>query len=105
MTPLPLQTIELEGISLGKGQLAFDLGVIWPNVTELIMPHQPASLLELSSFAAMPNLTRLKLKLRLNSTYHPNNIPTSNHAPLRTLESSKGGKIAKTSKVLKHNAR
>lgn len=33
MRPLPLQTVELEGVTLGKGQLGFDLDAIWPTVT------------------------------------------------------------------------
>lgn len=105
MAQLPLESVLLRTISLGKGRLAFNLGVIWPNVTELVMPHQYASLQELSYFAAIPNLRRLALRLHLTTTYDPDNIPAFNHAPLRTLESSEGGKLAKTLKVMKHNAR
>lgn len=105
MAKLPLETVYLGSIHLGTTLLELELVSIWPNVTELSMPSQHASLAELSYFAAMPKLRRLTLKLDLTKVETPTNIPLSNHASLRTLKSGEWGTIADTFYVMEHNAR
>ncbi|KAG8682929.1 hypothetical protein FRC08_014641, partial [Ceratobasidium sp. 394] len=62
---LPLKTLHLEDIYLNDAALDFDLASVWPLVTRLCIPQQPAPPAILSRFAAVPGLQYLELRLDL----------------------------------------
>lgn len=87
---LPLETVRLESVWFGPyDRIVYRrLARTWPQVTNLCIPAQPATLHQLPLFAQLPKLKHLTLDLMLS---HP---PTCNLAfsahpaapPLNTLE-------------------
>lgn len=108
MCELPLRTIHLDGMYIETGlHLAYDLDNYWASVTEAVMPSQYASLQELSFLAEIPKLRRLLVMLDLMTTVTPgpHSFRDPKPGPLKKLESSAGGKLAKDFEVMQHNAR
>lgn len=103
MAKLPLRTVHLDHMHLGTGDFDFDLGSIWPKVTKLSMPHQHASLQELSYFTAMPKLRRLIVMVDFTTRFTPQ--ITTQHFSLNTLQSSYGSRLHTKFEILEHNAR
>ncbi|KAG8717787.1 hypothetical protein FRC09_013659 [Ceratobasidium sp. 395] len=62
---LPIKSLHLGEIRLDAQALSLDLASVWPSVTSLRMPCQPASLEIISRFAQLPNLHQLELSLDL----------------------------------------
>ncbi|KAG8702910.1 hypothetical protein FRC09_004468 [Ceratobasidium sp. 395] len=87
---LPLKSLHLGEIRLNAQALSLDLALVWPLVTSLKMPCQPASLGAISRFAQLPNLLQLELNLDLCKPTLEYSKSTSR---LTVLEASPGSTI------------
>lgn len=105
-TSLPqLKTVVLDGVHFGSCILERSLGSIWPQLTSLSLSDQDASLRELASIATIPKLSYLMVKLKLTTKYTPANIPRTEHAPLKKINSSEGAELSSELEVINHTAR
>ncbi|KAG8774697.1 hypothetical protein FRC12_001864 [Ceratobasidium sp. 428] len=66
LQPLPLKSLRLGQVFLSDDALQLNLALVWPSVTRLSIPQQPASLALLSRFAVLPELLHLELQLNLD---------------------------------------
>ncbi|KAG8740017.1 hypothetical protein FRC12_016134 [Ceratobasidium sp. 428] len=87
---LPLKSLHLGEIRLYLQALSLDLASVWPFVTSLRIPWQPASLEMISRFAELPNLLELELRLDLRKPTREYSKTTSR---LTVLEASRSSKI------------
>ncbi|CAE6460010.1 unnamed protein product [Rhizoctonia solani] len=93
MGPHPsLEFIYLDGIRINKEfrrtcHSIRELAPIWPNLINLSMSSQQASIRELKDFATLPSLVHLTVKLNLKYPYLPEESGL-NGAPLKLLTSS-----------------
>lgn len=100
-----LDFIGLVGVHFGSRALERNLGSIWPQLTSLALPDQDASLQELASFATIPNLSHLLVRLKFATKYPLKPISRTKYAPLKILESSEGAEISSESEVIDHTVR
>ncbi|KAG8740175.1 hypothetical protein FRC12_016082 [Ceratobasidium sp. 428] len=87
---LLLKSLHLGEIRLYPQALSLDLASVWPFVTSLRIPWQPASLETISRFAELPNLLELELRLDLRK---PTREYSKTMSHLTVLEASRSSKI------------
>ncbi|KAG8699616.1 hypothetical protein FRC09_006506 [Ceratobasidium sp. 395] len=82
---LPLKRLRLGQMCLSDDALQLDLALVWPSVTRLSIPQQPASLAMLPLFTALPKLYHLELQLELGELA---NVCNKIASPLKVLQAS-----------------
>ncbi|KAG9124390.1 hypothetical protein FRC07_011804 [Ceratobasidium sp. 392] len=85
---LPLSYVYLSGIMISSSCLDYTLGSVWPNLIELLMPMQRATLSTLPYFASLPKLYQLELLLDLRWETLPQSPPQTSSLSLIILRAS-----------------
>ncbi|QRV81345.1 hypothetical protein RhiJN_09360 [Ceratobasidium sp. AG-Ba] len=82
---LPLQTLTLRGVEIQDLHVATEeMSVLWPELTELIIPDCLIDLADISIYALIPNLSYIELALNLRSPQELKH--TRRLTPVKSLE-------------------
>ncbi|KAF8604323.1 hypothetical protein BDV93DRAFT_544036 [Ceratobasidium sp. AG-I] len=90
MSALPLQSVNLSGLSINTINLLRGVATAWPRVTKLRMPDQLVRLDKIAQFSDMPNLQTLSIGILFSDT--PASWPTPN-TKFHTLEDTSAASL------------